>query len=185
MSEFAKISQSGSIVGACGSFACMERAKVDLSVIYFNRCHPSSNPVSVDTFISSCIVSSLVAVGSVQRLRTWAQIFSAIIQTIVIAMIHAWSIWKQNAMHVNLLPSIESDSVVSIIFSFLRLPMFFIERFVLTGIDKGVLALCQWNYLVGLIKRLDDSVPFHVVFHGLSEKEIMDDSAALVYQGAS
>jgi hypothetical protein len=171
------------------------------SGFYCCRVTPDKYKSPVQGYVGNPFVSRFIpthankTTGAVARQKPIALVLSTsgnseislpIVQRVVIAMVNALSIRYLHylSMHVAwsvLLVSLSVKSFHSLLSISKPIPL--IQPLVILRINKSVLALRKWNYLVGLVKRLRNFMSADMSFHGSTSDGIV--MQPLFYHGAA
>jgi hypothetical protein len=125
--------------------------------------------VKRDPFVTTCIVALASTVASILRTRAFSEIHPSIIETIVVSMVTFFSFAaSQNyAMHgwMGFIVLCLSTSGIKSLGAFIPFsnPVPHGKPFKVRGINKGILALREWDKTIGWIKRLDNFMSWHLV----------------------
>lgn len=173
MSEFPKVFYSGSIISVRRFLGCIKTSYFHVFAIAHQGCLPFISVFTPPNSLESTSVSfTFLHVAMILRHSSFPDILSAIIERVVIFMVYVTRRRiNDNTMHKNsfsgFIPlGIETTGICAPH----GLPIPFREPLKISGIDNRVLIARKRNQAVGFIKRLNNRVAFHALFHWSSLK---------------
>jgi len=169
-----------SIVGYCCIDFPIEATDKNVNFIEFNLGYPlTAAVVTANSLISRSIVLLRSAIHHISLMRRWTKIFVPIVEVIAVNVIwlHSLWAWANYLVHRQQSTACSADSNKAVA-RLASAPIELRERSVPVGTELCVEALCEWDYAIGWIKRLDNIVTLHGGLHDLSGKEIVRRSAA-------
>jgi hypothetical protein len=156
------------IVRTCSIFGRNEEAKKKSPFLVPYLCAPlgcTFHPTNAN--VSAGVFSVQLSIGVVLSMSTLTDVLAAVIQGIVISMIHLLPSLtpKNEPMHGRIFSSYPSVGVKSARTRIPPgLPVKFRKPFIVGSVHNGILALRKWNQAVGWVLRLGYFVSYHTTF---------------------
>lgn len=175
MGELTKVFESGGIISACSFYFGVKCSQVYIALIHGNAGHPIV-VISIHTLESAVIILLLSSIDAVLGTSRWTKIASTIIQSVSVSVVNFWKSIQYFFVHVDWLSlavNYDASRRVDIDPVGGGSPIPLRQPSVINSIHDSGVTFCERNESDRVVKRLDDSVTFHVVFHNLSPKEIV------------
>jgi len=175
MGKFSEMRDGCKIISECGSLLAEKSSEVNTLSSNMDASYPIVTPWknSLKTIRKRQFPRVMSILGS----SCFTQIASAIIQSVSILVIYLKSTLQEFSMHVyRARLGIYARGASGIEQSALVLhgyPIPLREVCIVFRIYDSVKAFCEWDQLDRLIERLDNSVTFHVVWHGPTSNRIV------------
>lgn len=143
-------------------------------------CPPSAGLVPTDALTVGCIIRPPARIGRILRSSGWPEIKSPVVESVMVDMIDLTRIGLHNlAMHIGVFSVFTPRCIETFGSSFPSgSPIPLAQPRIISGINKGDLALRKWDQIVGWIKRLNNRCAVGAFLgHSLSDKRLRCSAA--------
>jgi hypothetical protein len=175
---------SGFIVGSRSIFGSIKNSYKNFFAMQLNSCAPSFTVfVAINTPKSTGIIVTYALIAFVLAACAFSEIAFSVIQSVVRYVVTFFpSLQAENFyMHMNFSPLLVSARGVESTASPkpTSVPVGRGQPSKIFCVYNGILTLCQWDKAVRFIKRLNDRVSLHAVFHRSSSQGLLKFSCII------